>query len=295
MQILDGKLASAAILESLKNAILSSSTPNGRTPHLCAIIAGNNPASESYLNSKIKGCAATGITSSIIRLDADISENEFIQQIEKVNNDQSIDGLLIQFPLPAHFNESKIINAINPSKDVDGLHPVNAGKLALGLPTFVPATPLGIMLLLEYFKIETTGKHAVVIGRSNVIGRPISILLSRNEPFGNATVTVCHSRTSNIKDLCLSADLVVAALGKPGFLTADMIKEGSVIIDVGINSVPDSSKKSGFAIKGDVDFESVAPKCKSISPVPGGVGLMTIAAILQNTLLAYQNKFKFKS
>ena len=292
MQILDGKLASAAVLASLKNEVDKTLAQFGRAPHLCALIAGNNPASESYLTSKVKGCAATGIKSTILRLEADITESEFLNVINKLNNDNTIDGLLIQFPLQPQFDEKKVIEAINPSKDVDGLHPVNAGKLALALPAFIPATPLGIMLLLEHFDIETKGKNAVVIGRSNVIGRPISILLSRNDAYGNATVTVCHSRTQHLKEICTHADIVIAALGKPGFLTADMIKAGATVIDVGINSVPDSTKKSGFSIKGDVDFEAVAQKCGSISPVPGGVGLMTIAAILKNTITAFHNNNK---
>ncbi len=218
-----------------------------------------------------------------MRFDENISEAELVAATEKLNNDADVDGILVQLPLPKQISEEKVISLISPDKDVDGFHPVSVGRLVQGLPTFVPATPYGIMLMLEHYKIETAGKHAVVIGRSNIVGRPMSILLSQNTNPGNCTVTVCHSRTTNLKEICLQADIIVAALGKPGFLTADMVKDGAVVIDVGITRVADTSKKSGFAIKGDVDFENVAPKCSYITPVPGGVGLMTIGALMMNT------------
>ena len=231
-----------------------------------------------------------GFKSSLVRLEENVSETELLATIEQLNTNADVDGILVQLPLPKHIHEEKIINAISPEKDVDGFHPVNIGKLVLGLPSFIPATPFGIMLLLKHYTINTAGKHAVVIGRSNIVGRPMSILLSQNTQPGNCTVTLCHSKTMNLKELCLQADIIVAALGKPGFLTADMVKENTVVIDVGITRVKDESKKSGFAIKGDVDFENVAPKCSYITPVPGGVGLMTIGALLMNTLHAATKK-----
>jgi methylenetetrahydrofolate dehydrogenase (NADP+)/methenyltetrahydrofolate cyclohydrolase len=217
-----------------------------------------------------------------------ISEKELLEQFAQLNADDRIDGILVQLPLPEHINEQKVIEAIHPSKDVDGFHPISAGRLVQGLPTFIPATPFGIILMLEYFNIETKGKHAVVIGRSNIVGRPMSILLSSNTKYGNCTVTICHSKTKNLKEVCLQADIVVAALGQPGFVKADMVKEGAVVIDVGITRVEDSTAKKGFRIKGDVDYNEVAPKTSAITPVPGGVGLMTIAGLLQNTLHAYR-------
>ena len=251
---------------------------------------GTNGASETYVASKVKSCEEVGYKSTLIRLDETISEDTLIATVEKLNNDPEVDGILVQLPLPKHFNEEKIIRLINPEKDVDGFHPMNVGKMVQGLPSFIPATPYGILLMLEHYKIPTKGKHAVVIGRSNIVGRPISILLSRNAMPGNCTVTLCHSHTTNLIDICQQADIIIAALGKPGFLTAEMVKENAVIIDVGITRVEDTSKKSGFSIKGDVDFANVAPRCSYITPVPGGVGLMTIAALLMNTFKAVQSK-----
>lgn len=292
MEILDGKIVSHSVKEKIKEKT-SLFTGNGhKIPHLAAILVGNNGASETYVASKVKNCEEVGFKSSLIRLDENIEEAELITAIEKLNNDNEIDGILVQLPLPKQINEEKIINLINPGKDVDGFHPVSVGRMVQGLPTFIPATPYGILLMLEHYKIETAGKHAVVIGRSNIVGRPISILLSRNSYPGNCTVTVCHSRTKNLKEICLQADIIVAALGIPEFLKQDMVKEGAVIIDVGITRVADASKKSGFAIKGDVDFANVAPKCSYITPVPGGVGLMTIAALLMNTFTAAELKIK---
>jgi methylenetetrahydrofolate dehydrogenase (NADP+)/methenyltetrahydrofolate cyclohydrolase len=289
MQLLDGKLASAAIKEDLKTKISALAAQGGKTPHLAAILIGNNPASETYVASKVKNCKEAGITSSLFRYDDSISEEALLQKIQELNNDKDIDGILVQLPLPKHISEEKVINTIIPEKDVDGFHPVNIGKMVLGLPSFISATPLGIILLLKHYKIDTSGKHVVVIGRSNIVGTPISILLSRNTDYGNATVTICHSRTKNLKDLCLQADIIIAAIGKPKFVTAEMVKENAVVIDVGINRVKDETKKSGYALTGDVDFENVAPKCSYISPVPGGVGLMTIAALLTNTFNAAES------
>ncbi len=292
MQLLDGKLVSRSVKEKVKDKTDLLKKEGKKTPHLAAILVGNNGASETYVASKVKSCEEVGFKSSLLRFEETISEQELINAIEKLNNDEDVDGILVQLPLPKQINEETIISIIHPDKDVDGFHPVSIGKMVQGLPTFIPATPYGILLMLEHYKIETAGKHAVVIGRSNIVGRPISILLSRNSYPGNCTVTVCHSKTSNLKEICLQADIIVAALGIPEFLKADMVKENAVVVDVGITRVADASKKSGFAIKGDVDFASVAPKCSYITPVPGGVGLMTIAALLMNTLMACETKYK---
>ena len=283
MQILDGKIVSQSVKDLLKTKTAILKAEGKKVPHLAAILIGTNGASETYVASKVKTCEEIGFKSTMLRLDENIAEQELITAIEKLNNDADVDGILVQLPLPKQISEEKIINLINPDKDVDGFHPVSVGKLVQGLPAFIPATPYGIMLMLEHYKIETSGKHAVVIGRSNIVGRPMSILLSQNTNPGNCTVTVCHSRTNNLKEICLQADIIVAALGKPGFLKADMVKDGAVVIDVGITRVADATKKSGFAIKGDVDFANVAPKCSYITPVPGGVGLMTIGALMMNT------------
>ncbi len=286
MQILDGKIVAEAVKLGVKAQTILHKDNTGVTPHLAAILIGSNGASETYVASKIKNCADVGFKSTLIRFDVTVSEKEITDSIKKLNEDDDVHGILVQLPLPKHIDESKIINLINPTKDVDGFHPISVGKLVQGLETFVPATPLGIMLMLKHYNIETEGKNAVVIGRSNIVGRPMSILLSQNTNPGNCTVTLCHSRTKNLENICKHADIIIAALGIPGFLTADMVKEGAVVVDVGITRVADETKKTGFAIKGDVDFENVAPKCSFITPVPGGVGLMTIAALLQNTLLA---------
>lgn len=290
MQILDGLLVSKATKEDLKIKVAQLSIEGKKTPHLAAILIGNNGASETYVGAKVKACNEIGYKSTLIRMEAEVSEHKLMEVIEELNNDPDIDGILVQLPLPKQISEENIINAIHPSKDVDGFHPVNVGKMVQGLETFVPATPYGIMLMLQHYKIDTKGKHAVVVGRSNIVGRPMSILLSSNTNPGNCTVTITHSHTRNIKELCASADIIVAALGKPNFITADMVKDGAIVIDVGITRVADSSKKSGFALKGDVDFEAVAPKCSYITPVPGGVGPMTIAALMKNTFLACQQK-----
>jgi methylenetetrahydrofolate dehydrogenase (NADP+)/methenyltetrahydrofolate cyclohydrolase len=286
MQLLEGKIASSAIKEDLKTKIKELESAGKNIPHLAAILVGTDPASETYVASKVKNCKEIGITSSLFKFDSNISEEELLNKIVELNKDEAIDGILVQVPLPAHISEKKVINTIVPEKDVDGFHPVNIGKMVLGFPSFISATPFGILLMLKHYNIETNGKHVVIIGRSNTVGTPLSILLSRNNDMGNATVTLCHSRTKNLASIARQADILIAAIGKPKFVTAEMVKENAVVIDVGINRVKDDSKKSGFALKGDVDFENVAPKTSFITPVPGGVGLMTIAALLMNTYKA---------
>lgn len=283
MQILDGKIVSQAVKNELKEKTGALIQQGKKVPHLAAILVGTDGASETYVASKIKNCEEIGFKSSFFRFDAATDEATVISKVQELNNDAGVDGILVQLPLPKHISEEKIINIINPAKDVDGFHPSSVGKMVQGLPSFISATPYGIMLMLEHYRIDTAGKHAVVIGRSNIVGRPMSILLSQNTNPGNCTVTICHSKTKNLKEICQQADIIVAALGKVSFLTADMVKENAIVIDVGITRVADATKKSGFAIKGDVDFENVAPKTSYITPVPGGVGLMTIAALLKNT------------
>jgi methylenetetrahydrofolate dehydrogenase (NADP+) / methenyltetrahydrofolate cyclohydrolase len=283
MQILDGRKAAQAIKDELKIEVAQLATEGKKIPHLAAILIGNNGASETYVSAKVKACEEVGFKSTLIRFEDTVSENELLDEIQDLNSDPDVDGILVQLPLPKHISDEKVINTIDPDKDVDGFHPVNVGRLVLGNPAFVSATPHGIMLLLKHYKIDTSGKHAVVLGRSNIVGRPISILLSSNGNPGNCTVTICHSHSKNVKELCLQADIIVAALGKAEFVTEDMVKEGAIIIDVGITRVTDATKKSGFKLKGDVQYETVAPKCSYITPVPGGVGPMTIAALLKNT------------
>ena len=287
MLVLDGKIAAAAVKASLQKQTAAIAANGKRAPHLAAILVGNNGASETYVASKVKNCEETGFLSSLIRLDENVSEEILLDTIQKLNKDNTVDGILVQLPLPKHISDQKVIEAIDPKKDVDGFHPVNVGKLVQGLETFIPATPYGIMLLLEHFNIDTKGKHAVVVGRSNIVGRPMSILLSSNLNKGNCTVTICHSHTPNIESFCKDADILVAALGKPGFITANMVKPGAVIIDVGITRVADETTKSGFRIKGDVAYNEVSELASAITPVPGGVGLMTIAGLLKNTMQAY--------
>jgi len=292
MQLLDGKLAAQAIKDDLKDKVQRLKDQGDKTPHLAAVLVGNNGASETYVASKVKSCEEIGFKSTLLHLKADITEVELLEVIQKLNYDNDIDGILVQLPLPKHFSEEKIINLIDPNKDVDGFHPVSVGKMVQGLETFIPATPYGILLLLQHYKIKTKGKHAVIIGRSNIVGRPMSILLSRNDDFGNCTVTLCHSHTKNLQEICLQADIIVAALGKPGFLKPDMVKQDAIVIDVGITRMEDASKKTGFTLKGDVDFKIVSVKCSYITPVPGGVGPMTIAALLMNTYKACQLKLE---
>ena len=286
MQILDGKKAAQAIKDDLRIDVAQRSNEGKKIPHLVAILVGNNGASETYVAAKVKACEETGFKSTLIRFEETISENKLLEKIEDLNTDTDIDGILVQLPLPKHISDENVINTINPDKDVDGFHPVNIGRMVQGLTAFVPATPYGIMLLLQHYKIDTKGKHAVVIGRSNIVGRPMSILLSGNSNPGNCTVTICHSQTKNLKEICLQGDIIVAALGRPEFVKEDMVKNGAVIIDVGITRAEDKTRKSGFKLKGDVDFDAVAPKCSWITPVPGGVGPMTIAALMKNTFQA---------
>jgi methylenetetrahydrofolate dehydrogenase (NADP+)/methenyltetrahydrofolate cyclohydrolase len=288
MILLDGKIASAAVKQQLQQEIQALTTKGHRPPHLAAILVGTDGASETYVASKVKNCEEVGLRSTLIRLPADTAETVLLDAIAQLNANPEVDGILVQLPLPKQISEQKVIEAIDPLKDVDGFHPSSAGKLVQGLPSFIPATPYGIMLMLEHFQLATKGKHAVVIGRSNIVGRPMSILLSSNQPYGNCTVTVCHSHTHNLKEICLQADILVAALGRPEFVKADMVKEGAVVIDVGITRVTDDTAKKGFRIKGDVAFAEVSPKTSAITPVPGGVGLMTIAGLLKNTLQAYR-------
>jgi methylenetetrahydrofolate dehydrogenase (NADP+)/methenyltetrahydrofolate cyclohydrolase len=290
MQILDGKIAAQAIKDELKINAAQLAIEGKKIPHLAAILIGNSGASETYVAAKVKACEEVGFKSTLIRFEDSIAEIKLLDKIQELNNDPDVDGILVQLPLPKNISDEQVINAVDPDKDVDGFHPVNIGNLVQGSPTFVSATPHGIMLLLEHYKIDTRGKHAVVVGRSNIVGRPMSILLSSNSNPGNCTVTICHSQTKNIKEFCLQADIIVAALGKPEFVTADMVKEGVIIIDVGITRVADATKKSGFKLKGDVQYETVAPKCSYITPVPGGVGPMTIAALLKNTFRSCKMK-----
>ena len=290
MEILDGKIASQTVKDDLKQKVAQLKKDEKKVPHLAAMLIGNDGASETYVASKVKNCEEIGFTSSLVRLSNSVSEIELLTEVKKLNADDDIDGILVQLPLPKHISEQKVINVIDPLKDVDGFSSVNVGKMVQGLKTFIPATPYGVLLLLEHYKIQTSGLNAVVIGRSNIVGRPISILLSRNDYPGNCTVTLCHSHTKNLKEVCLQADIIIAALGKPSFLKEDMVKEGAVVIDVGITRVEDATKKSGYTLKGDVDFKNVAPKCSYITPVPGGVGFMTIAALLMNTYSACLNR-----
>ncbi len=286
MMLLDGKKTSSEIKEEITLEVAELKSRGKKVPHLAAVLVGDNGASQTYVNAKVKACGKVGFESSLIKLPDTVSEDELLEEIEKLNNNPEVDGFIVQLPLPKHIDEQKVINAIDPAKDVDGFHPVNVGKLVLGLPSFIPATPNGIVELLARSGVETTGKNCLVIGRSNIVGKPMSILMARKGNPGNCTVTLAHSRTKDLKAHCLNADIIIAALGIPKFLKADMVKDGAVVIDVGITRVDDDTKKSGYRLLGDVDFEEVAPKCSFITPVPGGVGPMTIASLLQNTLKA---------
>ncbi|MFT5256837.1 MAG: methylenetetrahydrofolate dehydrogenase (NADP+)/methenyltetrahydrofolate cyclohydrolase [Arenicella sp.] len=288
MILLDGKKTAADIKEEIALEVRSIKDNGHKTPHLAAIIVGNNGASITYVNAKVKACERVGFNSTLIRLSEEITEEELLNEIAILNIDNDIDGFIVQLPLPKHIDEQKVLMAVNPEKDVDGFHPTNVGKMALNLPTFISATPFGILELLERYKVETSGKHVVVLGRSHIVGSPMSILLSQKRKVGNATVTMCHSRTKNLKELTLQADIIVAAIGIPEFLKADMVKDNVTVIDVGITRLADTTKKSGFRLVGDVAFEEVAKKAEFITPVPGGVGPMTIAMLLKNTLLACQ-------
>lgn len=286
MQLLDGKLLSQHIREELKAAVDQIRQQDGKIPHLAAVLIGENPASQVYVSSKIKSCEEVGFKSSLIRREADISEAELLAIVDQLNNDPDVDGFIVQLPLPSHINEEKITLAIDHRKDVDGFHPVNFGRMAQGLPAFLPATPFGILEMLRRYNIPTAGKHCVVVGRSNIVGTPISILMSRKGYPGDCTVTLTHSRTADLAAEVRRADIVIAAIGKPNFVQGDWVREGAVVIDVGINRIEDATRKSGFRLVGDVDFDAVAPKSSHITPVPGGVGLMTVAALMLNTLRA---------
>jgi len=286
MQILDGKATSEQIKAEIADQVTLIKASGGKIPHLAAILVGNDGASETYVNSKVLDCAQVGFHSTLIRMDASVSEAELLAKIDQLNKDKEIDGFIVQVPLPKHIDEIKVTLAIDPAKDVDGFSPTNVGKMTLGLPTFISATPNGVMELLRRYKVDTAGNHCVVEGRSNIVGTPMARLMSHNTNPGNATVTLVHSRTQNIAEICRSADILIVAIGRPHFLTADMVKEGAVVIDVGITRVPDESRPTGFRLAGDVDFEGVKHKCSFITPVPGGVGPMTRASLLQNTLKA---------
>ncbi|MDX1491833.1 MAG: bifunctional methylenetetrahydrofolate dehydrogenase/methenyltetrahydrofolate cyclohydrolase FolD [Pseudohongiellaceae bacterium] len=286
MQLLDGKQTSEQIKAEIAEQVSQIKSSGGKIPHLAAVLVGNDGASETYVKNKVLACERVGFKSTLVRLDASISEDELLAKVDELNKDDDIDGFIVQVPLPKHIDEIKVTLAIDPLKDVDGFHPANVGKLCLGLPTFISATPNGIMELLARYNIETEGKHCVVVGRSNIVGTPMSLLMSRNTKPGNSTVTMVHSRTKNMAEICRSADILIVAIGKANFVGADMVKEGAVVIDVGITRLEDSSRPSGFKLAGDVDFEAVKDQCSFITPVPGGVGPMTIASLLQNTLKA---------
>jgi len=286
MIILDGKKTSNDIKEEIAVEVSQLIASCGKKPHLAAILVGNDGASETYVNAKVKACEKVGFESTLVRLEDTVSEEELLDEVEKINQNADIDGLIVQLPLPKHIDEMKVTEAILPQKDVDGFHPANVGRMALNLPTFLPATPAGIIELLKRYKVETSGKHCVVIGRSHIVGSPMSILMARNSYPGNATVTLTHSRTQNLKEICQTADILIVALGRPEFVIADMVKEGACIVDVGITRVKSDKTKSGWKLKGDVAYDEVVEKCSFITPVPGGVGPMTIAMLLKNTLLS---------
>jgi methylenetetrahydrofolate dehydrogenase (NADP+)/methenyltetrahydrofolate cyclohydrolase len=290
MVLLDGKKTSEEIKQEIAEAVALRKNAGKKIPHLAAVIVGSDGASMTYVSSKVKACARVGFNSTLIDLPEDTTEEQLLDEIAILNKDQDIDGFIVQLPLPKHIDEDKILLAVDPNKDVDGFHPVNVGKMCLELPTFLPATPFGIMELLERYNIETSGKNVVVLGRSNIVGRPISILMSQKRKCGNATVTIAHSRTKNLKEITSQADIIVAAIGIPEFLTGDMVKKDVTVVDVGITRLPDATKKSGFRLAGDVHFDSVKQKSAFITPVPGGVGPMTIAMLLKNTLLACSRK-----
>lgn len=289
-KILDGKATSLAIEAELTEAVNARLAAGRKRPHLAAVLVGDNPASRAYVGHKVKACARVGFDSTLVEKPADISQDDLLAVVEELNHNPDVDGFIVQLPLPDHIDDQAVLEAVNPAKDVDGFHPVNAGKMSLDLPCFLPATPMGIMSLLDRAGIDTQGKHAVILGRSSIVGTPMALLLRRNGAPGNCTVTVCHSRTQDLAEHTRRADILVAAIGRAHFVTADMVKEGAVVIDVGINRIPDATKKSGSRLTGDVDFDQVAPKCSWITPVPGGVGPMTIASLMQNTLQACANK-----
>ena len=290
MQLIDGKGLAKTIKEEIRQEVEHIVGQGKRPPHLAAVLVGDDPASHSYVRGKVKSCEQVGFRSTLLHKDADISETQLLTIVEELNNDPDLDGFIVQLPLPGHIDELKVTLAIDPAKDVDGFHPMNVGRMSLGLPSYLPATPFGIMQMLERYKIEVSGKSCCVLGRSNIVGTPMSILLSRKANPGNATVTLCHSRTKNLAEIARNSDILVAAMGIPYFVKADMVKEGAVVIDVGINRVDDATAKRGYRLVGDVDFDNVAEKCSFITPVPGGVGPMTITSLLMNTLRAYRSE-----
>ena len=290
MQLIDGKATATAIKAQIAQQVSDIVANGGKQPHLAAVLVGHDGGSETYVKNKVIACEQCGFKSTLIRYEDDVTEEELLACVERLNNDADIDGFIVQLPLPRHIDEQKIIMAIDYRKDVDGFHPVNVGRMSIGLPGFISATPLGIITLLKFYGIETSGKKCVVLGRSNIVGKPMAQLMMQKQ-YGDATVTVCHSHSKELKKECLEADIIIAAIGQPDFVTADMVKEGAVIIDVGTTRVPDASRKSGFRLNGDVKFDEVAPKCSYITPVPGGVGPMTICSLMQNTLLAAKGIF----
>ena len=290
MQLIDGKATATAIKAQIAQQVSDIVANGGKQPHLAAVLVGHDGGSETYVKNKVIACEQCGFKSTLIRYEDDVTEEELLACVERLNNDADIDGFIVQLPLPRHIDEQKIIMAIDYRKDVDGFHPVNVGRMSIGLPCFISATPLGIITLLKFYGIETSGKKCVVLGRSNIVGKPMAQLMMQKQ-YGDATFTVCHSHSKELKKECLEADIIIAAIGQPDFVTADMVKEGAVIIDVGTTRVPDASRKSGFRLNGDVKFDEVAPKCSYITPVPGGVGPMTICSLMQNTLLAAKGIF----
>lgn len=289
MQLIDGKAVAEQIKKEIAQEVADIVANGGKRPHLAAILVGHDGGSETYVASKVKACETCGFKSSLIRMEDTVSEDELLAKVDELNNDPDVDGFIVQLPLPKHISEQKIIEAVDYRKDVDGFHPINVGRMSIGLPCFLSATPQGILELLKRYQVETRGANCVVLGRSNIVGKPVASLMMQKAVPGDATVTVCHSRTKDIKEHCRKADIIIAALGVPGFVTADMVKDGAVVIDVGTTRVPSTETKSGFRLKGDVDFEHVAPKCSFITPVPGGVGPMTIVSLMKNTLLAAQH------
>jgi methylenetetrahydrofolate dehydrogenase (NADP+)/methenyltetrahydrofolate cyclohydrolase len=290
MQILDGTAVAAHIKSQLKTEAENIRANGGKNPHLAVIMVGHNPASAAYVGAKVRTCEELGFDSTQLHFEDTITEAFLLNEIQKLNDNVNVDGILVQLPLPKHISEDAVINQIDPKKDVDGFHPISQGKMLLGQPGFLPATPYGIMLMLEHYNIDVTGKHCVVIGRSNIVGTPMTVLMSRNTNPGNATVTICHSKTKNLKEITQTADIIVAAIGRPKYVTADMVKEGAIVIDVGINRIDDATRKTGSRLVGDVDFDNVAPKCSYITPVPKGVGPMTICGLMKNTMLAAKGK-----
>ena len=288
MQLLDGKATAEQIREELKSAVEQRASQGRKIPHLAAVIVGSDGASRTYVNSKVKTCEKVGFKSTLIELPTDITEEALLKKVNELNDSDEVDGFIVQLPLPSHIDEHKVTLAVKPSKDVDGFHPENLGRMMLGLPCFLPATPAGIIEMLDRYNVETSGKNCVVIGRSHIVGSPMSVLMARNAKVGNCTVTLTHSRTQNLAEITRSADILIVAIGKPEFVTGEMVKDGAVVVDVGIHRVEDSTKKSGFKLLGDVKYDEVAPKCSHISPVPGGVGPMTIASLMINTLKAME-------